>query len=156
MNRNAFTLIEVLVSVAILAVVATGLFQIAINSKNNFTFLANKAQFDRLASIPVTHNDPKYHRTEKSLYDFLRDDYMIKEDKVIRFLKQKKIAYEQENYTTFAPFSEEDTTKQTEDSEQNQNSDNLLEQGIDLTLQFDKITISDKHHSTYVYKVQLQ
>ena len=155
MNRNAFTLIEVLVSVAILAVVATGLFQIAINSKNNFTFLANKAQFDRLASIPVTHNDPKYHRTEKSLYDFLREDYMIKEDKVIRFLKQKKISYEQENYATFAPFSQENSA-QTDETLEEPSSDNLLEQGMELTLQFDKITISDKHHATYVYKVQLQ
>ncbi len=155
MNRNAFTLIEVLVSVAILAVVATGLFQIAINSKNNFTFLANKAQFDRLASIPVTHNDPKYHRTEKSLYDFLREDYMIKEDKVIRFLKQKKISYEQENYATFAPFSQENSA-QTDKTLEEPSSDNLLEQGMELTLQFDKITISDKHHATYVYKVQLQ
>lgn len=140
MNRKAFTLIEVLISVAILAVVATGLFQISFNSKNNFEFLEHKARFDRLSSIPIIHNDAKYHHKEKALYEFLRADYEIKEDEVRKFLKQKKVQYSQEEYARFSPMSEEETDSSPE---------------MDLTLLFDKITISGKHQSTYVYKLKI-
>ena len=150
MNRSAFTLIEVLVSVTILAVVATGLFQISINSKNNFSYLAEKANFDRLASIPITHNDIKYHHKDKVLYDFLRDDYLIKDDEVIKYLKKEKVRYDQEEFATFAPFSEEGDIEETFADDEN----NPSMAGFDLTLQFDKITISNKHQSTYVYKIQ--
>ena len=159
MNRNAFTLIEVLVSVAILAVVATGLFQISMNSKNNFAFLEQKARFDRLSSIPVMHNDEKYHHKEKTLFDFLRTDYEIKKDEVRKFLKKEKISYEEEEYTKFAPFAEgEDATDESSlfgNSEEDEESTSSS-QAADITLIFDKITVSDKHNSTYVYKIKIQ
>ena len=159
MNRNAFTLIEVLVSVTILAVVATGLFQISINSKNNFAFLEQKARFDRLSSIPIMHNDEKYHHKEKTFFDFLREDYEIKEDKVRKFLKKEKISYDEEEYTKFAPFAEgEDTTDKNSLFGGNERDEESApsSQAADITLIFDKITVSDKHNSTYVYKIKIQ
>jgi len=155
MNRNAFTLIEVLVSVAILAVVATGLFQISMNSKNNFAFLEQKARFDRLGSIPIMHNDEKYHHKEKTLFDFLRADYEIKKDEVRQFLKKEKISYEEEEYSKFAPFAESgDTTDENLFADEEE--DTSSSQAADITLIFDKITVSDKHNSTYVYKIKIQ
>jgi prepilin-type N-terminal cleavage/methylation domain-containing protein len=150
MNRSAFTLIEVLVSVTILAVVATGLFQISMNSKNNFAFLKQKAQFDRLASIPLVHNDPKYNHTQKDLFEFVRDDYEIKEDEIRKALKAVKVNYTQEEYATFSPFSE--ASSESEDSPE----DDEMQNGMDMTLVFDKITIYDKQNSTFVYKLQLK
>ncbi len=151
MNRNAFTLIEVLVSVAILAVVATGLFQISLNSKNNFSFLEEKAKFDRLSSIPIMHNNPKYHHKEKTLFDFLREDYEIKEDKIRQYLKKEKMAYEQKEFTKFSPFSEEEESDAAPFEEKTTSS-----MEFDLTLVFDKIVISNKHQSTYVYKIKTE
>jgi prepilin-type N-terminal cleavage/methylation domain-containing protein len=150
MSRRAFTLIEVLVSVAILAVVATGLLQISTNSKNNFAFLLQKAQFDRKSSIPIMHNDPKYHHSEKDLYEFLRDDYTIKEDEVRKMLKKTKILYTQEEYATFSPFADEESDQASDEKDATQQN------VMDMTLIFDKITISDKHNATYVYKLQKQ
>jgi len=154
MNRNAFTLIEVLVAVAILAVVATGLFQISVNSKNNFAYLLHKAQFDRESSIPIMHNDPKYNHSEKDLYEFLRGDYDIKEDEVRKSLKQIKVLYTQDEFATFSPFSEgEDQGTESfleEDSTQSEGAQ------MDMMLMFDKITVSDKKSATYVYKLQMQ
>lgn len=151
MNRSAFTLIEVLVSVAILAVVATGLLQIATNSKNNFAFLLEKAQFDRISSIPIMHNDPKYNHSEKNLYEFLRSDYDIKEDDVRKTLKKMKVRYAQEEYVTFSPFADADEQQEADGEEAS-----MQQSVMDMTLIFDKITVSDKHHATYVYKLQKQ
>jgi len=157
MNRNAFTLIEVLVSVAILAVVATGLFQISMNSKNNFAFLEQKARFDRLSSIPIMHNDEKYHHKEKTLFDFLRTDYTIKEDKVRQFLKKEKVAYEEEEYAKFSPFADgSDDTDEETSLFSGEEEDARQAQAADITLIFDKITISNNHNSTYVYKIKIQ
>ncbi len=158
MNRNAFTLIEVLVSVAILAVVATGLFQISMNSKNNFTFLEQKARFDRLSSIPVMHNDEKYHHKEKTLFDFLRADYEIKKDEVRQFLKKEKISYEEEEYAKFAPFAESgnETDQNSLFAEDEGDENRPSSQAADITLIFDKITVSNKHNATYVYKIKIQ
>ena len=152
MNRSAFTLIEVLVSVTILAVVATGLFQISINSKNNFSFLKQKAEFDRIASIPIMHNNPKYNHTQKNLFEFIRNDYEIKEDEIRKTLKALKINYTQEEYATFSPFSED--SAQIENNIDTEEND--MQTGMDMTLIFDKITIYDKHNSTFIYKLQLK
>ncbi len=146
MNRNAFTLIEVLVSVAILAVVATGLFQISLNSKNNFEFLYNKAEFDRKSSIALIHNNPRYHHKEKEFYEFLRDSYDIKEDEVRQYLKKEKVSYSQEEYTSFSPLGENSS-----DLNQYQNP---MAQSI--TLIFNKIIISNKNQSTYAYKIDIK
>ena len=150
MNRSGFTLVEVLISVAILAAVATGLLQIATNSKANFSYLMSKASFDRIASIPIMHNNLKYHHAEKNLYEFLRNDYAIKEDEIRKALKKIKVAYTQEEFTIFAPLSEDNVT-------QSENTKNLAhDTTISLRLIFDKITIFDKHNATYVYKLQKQ
>ena len=146
MNRNAFTLIEVLVSVAILAVVATGLFQISLNSKNNFEFLYNKAGFDRKSSIALMHNNQKYHHKEKEFYEFLRDSYDIKEDDVRQYLKKEKVSYSQEEYISFSPMGEN-----SNDLNQYQNP---MAQSI--TLVFNKIIISNKNQSTYAYKIDIK
>ena len=152
MNRSAFTLIEVLVSVAILAVVATGLLQISTNSKNNFAFLIEKAQFDRISSIPIMHNDPKYNHSEKNLYEFLRSDYDIKEDEVRKVLKNRKVRYTQEEYVTFSPFADTQGSENETDDE----NGSMQQSVMDMALIFDKITISDQHQATYVYKLQKQ
>ncbi len=146
MSRSAFTLIEVLVSVAILAVVATGLFQISLNGKNNFEFLYEKAKFDRKSSIALMHNNPKYHHKEKEFYEFLRDGYDIKDDEIRQYLKKEKVSYSQEEYTTFSPLGEYDG-----DLTQNQNP---LAQSV--TLIFNKIVVSNKNQSTYAYKIEIK
>jgi len=156
MNRSAFTLIEVLVSVAILAVVATGLFQISLNSKNNFDYLNHKATFDRLSAIGFMHNDQKHHHKQKNLYEFLRYDYTIKDDAIRTHLKKLKVSYTQEEYSTFSPLG--DIAEKIDDSntfeQTTENNNENIAQSI--TFVFDKITIADKYNSTYAYKIYMR
>ncbi len=152
MNSKAFTLIEVLVSITILAVVATGLFKISLNSKANFEYLYKKSQFDRLSSIAFMHNDQKFHHKEKSLYDFLRESYTIKDDDIRQYFKKIKVSYSQEEYSTLSLGDSSDTENIDETNSQDQEGDIIP----NITFVFDKITISNKNQSTYAYKIYMR
>ena len=142
MNKKAFTLIEVLVSVVILSTVAVLLFEISTNSKNSFSYLSQKASFTTLSSLPLMHNNPKYHNSDKTLYEYIRYDFDIKDDDLRKYLKEKKIHYRQEEFADFSPLSE---------------SDEEMEQGTDgFTILFDKIQISNKQQSTFLYKIDIK
>jgi prepilin-type N-terminal cleavage/methylation domain-containing protein len=146
---KAFTLIEVLVSVMILAVVGTGLLQISSNSKHNFIFLKEKSKFDRLASIAFIHNTQKYHHKEMTLYDFIRDDYEKIDDELRKYLKSYKVKYSHEEVSTFNPLGESM-------DEQNQSSDSeTLQAPMDLTIIYEKISIQKDKNAAYAYKVYI-
>jgi prepilin-type N-terminal cleavage/methylation domain-containing protein len=144
MNRKAFTLIEVLVSVVILSSVAVILFEISTNSKNNFTFLKDKGNFSTLSSVALIHNNQKFHNKHTDLYEFIKYDYNIKDDDLRRYLKSQKVHYTHEEFTTFSPLSEGDGTS---------NSENDM---IDFTIVFDKVQVWTKKQSTYIYKIYMR
>jgi len=146
---KAFTLIEVLVSVMILAVVGTGLLQISTNSKQNFIFLKEKSKFDRLASIAFIHNNQKHHHKEITLYDFIRDDYEKIDDELRKYLKLYKVNYNHEEISTFNPLGES-----IDEQEQHEGSEDL-KNPIDLTIIYEKISIQKDKNAAYAYKVYI-
>jgi len=88
------------------------------------------------------HNNPKYHNSDKTLYEYIRYDFDIKDDDLRKYLKEKKIHYRQEEFADFSPLNE---------------SDEEMEQGTDgFTILFDKIQISNKQQSTFLYKIDIK
>lgn len=150
MNKKAFTLIEVLVSVVILSTVAVLLFEISTNSKNSFSYLSQKASFTTLASLSLMHNNPKYHNSDKALFEYIRYSFDIKDDELRKYLKEKKVHYTQEEFTTFSPLSEGD------EDVINDASENEEQDMMNFTIIFDKVLIRDKKQSTYVYKIDIK
>ncbi len=148
---KAFTLIEVLVSVMILAVVGTGLLQISSNSKHNFMFLKEKSEFDRLASIAFIHNEQKYHHKDITLYDFIKDDYTNIDDDLRKYLKGVKVSYSHEEVSTFNPL-EGGIDEQNQNEEQEQG---LEQAALNLTIVYDKIIVSRGKNTAYAYKVYI-
>jgi prepilin-type N-terminal cleavage/methylation domain-containing protein len=151
MNKKAFTLIEVLVSVVILSTVAVMLFEISTNSKNNFSFLSSKASFTTLASLPLMQNDIKYHNSDKTLFEYVKYDFDIKDDELRKYLKEQKVHYDQEEFTTFSPFDNKDENS-NEDLEDENTEENIMK----FAIIFDKIIIRDKQNSTFSYKLDIQ
>jgi len=149
---KAFTLIEVLVSVMILAVVGTGLLQISTNSKHNFIFLKEKSTFDRLASLALNHNSQKFHHKNMTLYDFIKDDYTKIDDELRQYLKKIKITYSHEEVSTFKPL-EGSLDEQRE--YQDENDIATPQTALNLTIIYDKISISNTKSATYAYKVYI-
>jgi len=150
-TKKAFTLIEVLVSVMILAVVGTGLLQISSNSKQNFMFLKEKSEFDRLASIAFIHNNQKYHHKEITLYDFIKDDYTNIDDELRKYLKDVKVSYSHEEVATFNPL--EGSIDDRNQSEELNAKDTTT--AFNLSIVYDKIIISKDKNSAYAYKVYI-
>jgi prepilin-type N-terminal cleavage/methylation domain-containing protein len=87
MKSKAFTIVEVLVAVIILASVATALFQISINSKNNFTFYQKKFEYENLSSLALFSKT----LSNSNLYEQIRTRYNIKDDDFRRKLKSIKL-----------------------------------------------------------------
>ncbi len=142
MKKKAFSLIEVLVAVVILSTVAVLLFEISTNSKNNFSFLSKKANFTTLASMPIMHSNYKYHHREVEIYEFIKDSYDIKDDELRTYLKDKKIHFTYEEFTSFSPLGDEDIAE---------------DEGIpNFTIVFDKIEVYNKKQSTFVYKIYMR
>lgn len=146
---KAFTLIEVLVSVMILAYVGTALLQMSSNSKHNFMFLKNKSEFDRLASIALIHNNQKFHHKDMTLYDFIKDDYADIDDELRKYLKDIKVNYNHEEVSTFNPLE-----GSIDDQNQSQEQESM-QSGINLTIVYDKITISKDNDTAFAYKVYI-
>jgi len=96
MKNKAFTIIEVLVAVIILATVATALFQISINSKNNFSNYKNKYIFENLCSLSLFNNK----KSNTNLYEQIRKKYKIEDDDLRRKLKSIKIIKKENIITT--------------------------------------------------------
>ncbi len=146
-SKKAFTLIEVLISVTILALTGAVLIQIALNNKQNFQTLLNKIEFDEIISIPLTHRNKIYHKTTKDLYTYLYKDYNLTNDDIIRYLKSKKVSYEQRSFSVIKPFESNESEEMTEENQNKEQS---------LTINVDKIVIFDKENSFTAFTVNLQ
>ncbi|UFS62158.1 prepilin-type N-terminal cleavage/methylation domain-containing protein [Sulfurimonas sp. HSL-3221] len=91
--RPAFTLVEVLAAVAIAAIAGAALLKM--NSSNLF-FLGQLEQTSRMTedlAVASLHADKRFHRSDKTLYDLLRDSYTIENDDLRAYLKSQQFRY---------------------------------------------------------------
>lgn len=96
MMRPAFTLMEVLVAAMIASVAGLALMQTS--SNNNFLFerLKHVASMSEQVSVIGFNGDIAYNRTTKSLYDMLDKRYLIDNDELRTYLKDKKFDYREQ------------------------------------------------------------
>lgn len=95
MNR-AFSLIEVIISVVLLATSAIALLQIMIQSKHTIGLSNNLEKNLMYLSIPLNHGTKDYHGTSKKITEYLVGEYNLgdatKSDiKEIEILYKEKI-----------------------------------------------------------------
>ncbi len=123
-NKNGFILIEIIISVILLSVVGTALLKINSNEKSLFKIASIKLEFTRYISILANRHSINLHNKEINLYDFIKKEYDIKDEALIKTLKNSKLDYKQK-YKSIVNF-------QTDDKKNS----------IDLLI--DEIKISDK------------
>ncbi len=140
MSKKGFTLIEVLVAVVILSSVAVLLFEINTNSKNSFSFLRKKSDFIMLSSLPIMHSNYKYHNKSMSIYEFIKDQYDIKDNDLIDYLKREEVHFSYKEFSSFSPLGEG-----TLDSEM-----------PNFQIVFDKVEVYNKTQSSWVYKIYMR
>ncbi len=93
--KKAFTIVEVLISVIILATVATLLFQISMKSKNNYIFYKKKQNFENTASLALLNQI----KSNTNIYEIIRNDYKIKDFETRKYLKSIKLKAIQKPYS---------------------------------------------------------
>jgi len=92
-QKKAFTLIEVLVSVAIVFFVVIGIIQMSKHNKGMITYLSKRGSVELDNSLFLTKKVQRYTNDEKTAYDLLVDEFSIKDLESRDILKniEKKI-----------------------------------------------------------------
>ncbi len=118
--RAGFTLIEVLVATVIASIAGMALLQMNSNNMHLFKQIQYRSSNSETLSLIALHNDLKYHRTTKELFDILDNTYEIKNDDFRKYLKDTKIDYSEKRIEliTFGAAEEETAGKSILESEQ--------------------------------------
>jgi len=92
-QKKAFTLIEVLVSVAIVFFVVIGIIQMSKHNKGMVTYLSKRGSVELDNSLFLTKKVQRYTNDKKTSYDLLVDEFSIKDFESRDLLKkiEKKI-----------------------------------------------------------------
>jgi len=93
--KKGFSLIEVLVAVMILAVVGVALMQINVKNQKISEFIDKKTKLSQISSIVGFHHKTDYKKLQKSVYDFLKNDYEIDNTYIKQKLDSYKIYYDE-------------------------------------------------------------
>jgi len=94
-SKKAFTIVEVLISVIILATVATLIFQISLRSKNNYIFYKKKQNYENSTSLALLNQI----KSNTNIYEIIRNNYKIKDFETRKYLKSIKLKVTQKPYS---------------------------------------------------------
>ncbi len=79
MNREGFTLIEVIMSVIIVSIVVMGAMQLQEQNSDMATYLLKRGNSELDNSIFLTDKVERYSKDKKNAYDMLVDEFSIKD-----------------------------------------------------------------------------
>jgi len=131
MNRNGFILIEIIISVILLSFAGIALMKINSNQKKIYDIASQKLEFSKYISLIVDRHSISLHNKKLELYDLIKREYDLKDDELIKILKEKKVHYSQK-YNSMVNLNQDDSEAQ-------------------INLLIDTIKISDeKSSSTYM------
>ena len=86
--KNAFTLIEVLVSVIIVFIVVIGAMKISKENRNMATYLLQRGSSELDNALFLTKKAERYGHEKKNAYDLLVDEFSIKDIESREILKK--------------------------------------------------------------------
>ncbi len=135
MNKKGFILVEIIISVMLLSFAGIALMKINSNQKNIYVIASKKLEFSKYISLLSNRHSIRLHNKEVELYDLVKREYDIKDDELIKILKDKKVKYLQK-YKSVININTEDI----------ENKINIL---------IDEIKISDKKASSTYITVKL-
>ncbi len=110
-KKNAFTLIEVMVSVVIISIVIMSLLQIFANNTHIFSSLKNKTNISQYASFLIANRDIGFEDDTSDLYKLVEEFPL--ESELRRELKNIKIdiIYQELKRIDMSKFEEDNTSK---------------------------------------------
>lgn len=148
--RKAFTLIEVLVASALIAVVALALLQTHSNNTKLIANMHSKYQTKELFTLVLLNADANWDGSKKTLYDMISTKFKINDDETRKWLKDKSINYSQDELSSIDLLD-------TDLSEFVSNMDGIDKSSLpDITLLVDKVSMDSEDGGASGYTVSLQ
>jgi len=142
--HRAFTIVEVLISVVILALVGTALLK---NAGMNLDFLkkiSSKEEAVDVMTIVASHRNPDFNHLQKSLYDVLAKEYLLDDNDLQKILRDTKVKYQETPIKISLPVLESFDEEDQEERPQNP-----------IDIQFVKLSAASKSFGDYLYILEL-
>jgi len=135
MNKKGFILIEIIISVILLSFAGIALMKINSNQKKLYGIASDKLEFSKYISLISNRHSISLHNKEVELYELIKREYDLKDDELIKILKNKKVQYSQK-YKSMVNLNQDDSDAK-------------------INLLIDTIKISDKKSSSTYMTVNL-
>ena len=156
--RRAFTLVEILIAVAIASVVGLTVMKSSDNMMMLFSRLQHNATISEQLSIIGAHGDIKYNHTDKELYDLLRDTYAIRNDEFVKVLKNIKYRYDETVVETITLGEDGSMTSSLEQNISERMSDSMNdampEEAPLIQFEMVGIYIKDSENKGFIYQLR--
>ena len=91
--RRGFSLIEVMIATVIIAVVGLALLQMGTRHQKMDDYIEQKSLVANCLAITAFHHDPTFNKTEKTPYDYLKNDYTIDHFELKQLLERDRFYY---------------------------------------------------------------
>jgi len=105
-NKRGYILMEIVISIIILSISGIALLKINANEKKLYTIAASKLEFSRYVTLLTNRHSIDLHDTTLNLYDLIKNEYGLRNDLLIKDLKNINIKYTQK-YSSIISFEEE-------------------------------------------------
>lgn len=89
-QRQAFTIIEVLVSVVLISIVALGAVKLQQESRSMALYLADRSKSELSNTLFLGKEVMRYHKDEKDAYTLISRTFKLSEDTSREILKESK------------------------------------------------------------------
>ena len=149
--RKGFTLIEIMISVAISSIVGMALLTMNSNSIALFTKIQNSSDISEQLSLIGSHGEVRFNHTDKTLYDILNKNYTIDNDEARHYLEEIKYSYNEKIIDTIT-FGED--MEEEEEQSESVNRDDLEDQSPLIQFELVQISIKSKTKKGYILQVR--
>jgi hypothetical protein len=149
--RKSFSLIEILIVVAIASIVGLTNIQMHSNSLRILELVDSRIEANKFSSFIFSNIDIELHNKKKSVKEFIEDRYTITDDELLHYLKEREFEYLQDelyfmNFGSGEESSEEEMMgfEKVEESSEVEATEELQKNGILIEL----VTIKDERNSS--------
>ena len=91
--RKSFSLIEVMIATVIIAIVGLTLLQMGTRHQKMDDYIEQKSKIANYLSITAFHHDPTFNKSDKTPYDYLKNDYTIDHLEIKQLLDRDPFYY---------------------------------------------------------------